>query len=72
MCKMCKGRFNLEVDHIKPLVRGGSHYKSNLQVLCKICHNAKTQKDFDREVKGKREWKLFLSQEVSRAKHRSV
>lgn len=32
----------LEVDHVVPLADGGSDNFSNLQVLCKPCHTAKT------------------------------
>lgn len=34
----CKGKH--EIDHIKPLARGGSNWPSNLQMLCGTC-NAK-------------------------------
>ena len=42
-CVKCghKGRF--EVDHIKPLDKGGALYdENNLQTLCRPCHFAKT------------------------------
>lgn len=35
-----------EIDHIKPLARGGSKYDySNLQALCKAHHSMKTQEE---------------------------
>lgn len=43
---MCKAQGTLVratvVDHIKPLARGGTHDKGNLQALCVTCHNRKT------------------------------
>lgn len=36
-----------EVDHIKPLSKGGTHALTNLQPLCKSCHSYKTAK-FDK------------------------
>lgn len=56
-CNACKGEFvnaDVQIDHISPVVKAGgfstwddyikSLYcpKSNLQVLCKGCHQAKT------------------------------
>ena len=38
-----------EVDHIIPLVEGGTHQWSNLQPFCKSCHSKKTV----RENRGK-------------------
>lgn len=34
-----------EYDHIKALVNGGENKESNLQVLCRACHGAKTKGD---------------------------
>lgn len=31
-----------EVDHITPLSQGGGNERSNLQALCKPCHDAKS------------------------------
>jgi 5-methylcytosine-specific restriction protein A len=31
-----------EVDHIKPLRRGGTHDRTNLRAMCKRCHSSKT------------------------------
>ena len=33
------------VDHIKPLAQGGSNEDENLQLLCKDCHDDKTNTD---------------------------
>ena len=42
-CQKCGSRAHLEVDHKVPLEKGGDHSKNNLQVLCAVCHKAKTQ-----------------------------
>ncbi|WP_274535902.1 HNH endonuclease [Streptomyces sp. CB02923] len=36
----------IDVDHIVPLSRGGEDVASNVQLLCKPCHKAKTRVDF--------------------------
>ncbi|WP_341772584.1 HNH endonuclease [Burkholderia ambifaria] len=33
------------VDHIKPLAQGGANADENLQLLCKECHDDKTNAD---------------------------
>lgn len=40
-CFVC-GNPAKEVDHIKPLVEGGTNQFTNLQSLCKSCHSKKT------------------------------
>jgi 5-methylcytosine-specific restriction protein A len=37
----------VDVDHILPLAKGGEDIDSNIQVLCRPCHKAKTRRDFD-------------------------
>jgi 5-methylcytosine-specific restriction protein A len=39
----------VDIDHIVPLAKGGEDIESNVQVLCKACHKAKTREDFDRK-----------------------
>lgn len=43
-CRLCDskavyGRNWLEVHHRRPLARGGSHYPTNLVLVCKPCHD---------------------------------
>lgn len=49
MCQMCQkncmGKYNAHVDHIKPLVEGGTDDMENLRLLCQRCHNARTATD---------------------------
>ena len=44
-CAACGQRGKLEIDHIKPLSKGGSNYPRNLQLLCRSCNAQKTDKD---------------------------
>ncbi|AXI88148.1 HNH endonuclease [Streptomyces sp. ETH9427] len=47
-CAHCRSVFpaaSLEVDHLVPLFRGGLDVLSNVQLLCKACHKAKTNND---------------------------
>jgi len=34
-----------EVDHVRPLFKGGSDHWENLQLLCKQCHRIKTSEE---------------------------
>ena len=49
LCRMCEARGKIEpakmVDHIHPLVDGGTHAVENLQPLCGWCHARKTARD---------------------------
>ncbi|MFF1958098.1 HNH endonuclease [Streptomyces sp. NPDC058220] len=37
---------SVDVDHVRPLARGGEDTDQNVQVLCHDCHLAKTVNDF--------------------------
>lgn len=41
MCLACGSIDDLQVDHIKPVVFGGTNEESNLQTLCGACNRAK-------------------------------
>ena len=48
-CQKCTrpimGKLRAEFDHAIPLIVGGEHRESNLQLLCHECHAAKTRLD---------------------------
>ena len=46
-CKCCKEllKADYQVDHIKPICKGGSSDISNGQALCPACHKKKTEID---------------------------
>lgn len=45
-CVKCQKAGRLEVDHVKPLNKGGDAWDlANLQTLCRGCHIAKTKSE---------------------------
>ena len=45
MCRICKRQQATQVDHIRPIVKGGARLNhANLQSLCAACHSRKTTK----------------------------
>lgn len=38
VCRKCPSRENLQVDHIRPVSKGGTTTMSNLWTLCADCH----------------------------------
>lgn len=47
-CAICRTRLQAgatQVDHIKPLSRGGSNGRENLQLLCRPCNQSKGARD---------------------------
>ncbi len=45
-CAHCKAKSaDMEIDHIVPVVRGGSSFRHNLQLLCLPCNRSKGGKD---------------------------
>jgi 5-methylcytosine-specific restriction protein A len=49
LCRHCSARGLIVaavlVDHIQPLMQGGTHAVENLQPLCVQCHAVKTAED---------------------------
>lgn len=53
-CGYCRRRLsvNFHVDHINPIIRGGSNKPRNIQILCKTCNlqkNAQVPEEFARK-----------------------
>jgi hypothetical protein len=44
-CRKPKSETVLEVHHVVPVSRGGSHNEENLRVLCRKCHEATHNED---------------------------
>lgn len=42
-CWMCEGPWD-SLDHVKPLVKGGSHILANIRPACKSCNSSKSSK----------------------------
>ena len=62
-CKACGRAGRLEADHIRALHLGGNAYeKSNLQMLCKGCHIAKTRKENRKVDPARDRWEKFVSE----------
>jgi len=54
ICMICRRAASVEVDHIRPITRGGTDERDNLQGACKECHEEKTRKDFGLKAKPQR------------------
>jgi 5-methylcytosine-specific restriction endonuclease McrA len=50
ICQNCNSKENLELDHKKPVSRGGGNNLDNLQILCRDCNAEKSAKTME-------EWK---------------
>lgn len=63
-CQKCMraivGTLRAEFDHAIPLIIGGEHRESNLQLLCHECHGAKTALDVKLKAKIARVRKRHL------------
>lgn len=43
-CQFCSALTDLQIDHKKPLARGGNNHIKNLQILCASCNQKKGAK----------------------------
>jgi hypothetical protein len=43
-CQHCNATKDLAIDHIKPLILGGSNDLDNLQILCRTCNSRKSDR----------------------------
>lgn len=43
-CQECHTRAGLEIDHVQPILKGGSNLPENLRVLCSNCNKVKSNK----------------------------
>jgi 5-methylcytosine-specific restriction endonuclease McrA len=48
-CWICGGRAE-EIDHVKPIAKGGIHILSNLRPICRFCNRSKGSKWRNEEV----------------------
>lgn len=44
-CVKCNSNVNLHIDHIIPVTKGGKNINENLQVLCRTCNLAKSNRN---------------------------
>lgn len=44
ICANCGSTDNLQIDHIKPIARGGTNNFDNLQILCRSCNCRKSDR----------------------------
>lgn len=54
VCMICGRKPSTQVDHIKPLCKGGTDERENLQGACDECHDEKTREDLgikDKQIK---------------------
>ena len=60
-CRKCGKAGRLEVDHVRPMERGGQPYQfGNLQTLCRGCHIDKTRGERARPIPGQLAWRQAL------------
>ena len=66
-CERCGRAGRLEIDHIKPVFRGGSNDDGNLQALCRGCHIAKTKIDKRPVSEMALKWRAFAIADIDKA-----
>jgi 5-methylcytosine-specific restriction endonuclease McrA len=54
-CRACASVGPLVIDHIVPIVRGGTSDRTNLQPLCDPCNRAKGRKTMSEFMSGRRQ-----------------
>ena len=59
-CRRCGRAGKLEIDHRRPLWKGGGNELENLQALCRDCHIDKSRAERERPVTGRAEWRRRL------------
>lgn len=66
-CVKCRSRRRLQVDHIRPLHKGGVDYDpDNLQTLCEPCHSTKTARETNtKPVAGRQAWLRRIKESLS-------
>jgi len=80
-CRRCGSRQRLQVDHVRPISKGGAKLDlANLQTLCIHCHAAKTYRGAPPQGGGRKpelkgaspEWTAYLRSRarISRARRR--
>ena len=61
-CSACRSYGN-EVDHVRPLSRGGSPYDlANLQCLCRSCHIEKTRIENEQPDPAREAWRKLVAE----------
>ncbi len=65
-CREC-GAYGNEVDHIRPLHKGGDPWDSdNLQTLCRSCHIAKTARENRRPMTpAESRWRMLVAKSLA-------
>ena len=64
-CAKC-GRFGNQVDHIRPLHRGGGAWSpDNLQVLCRSHHVEKTRRENEKPDPARDQWRALVAELVT-------